>query len=323
MQSGWTHENTSRRGPVSLADQFDLRRLLVFRTVVIEGTMAKASERLHITQPAISPHIKTLEAALGVSLFDRVGRRSAVNAAGRVLYENADRLLAVADELKAAMEDLRGATTGALDLAASVVCQYHLPKALAMFKTSHPYVEVSTQIANSDGVERLVLERSVDIGFIARSTDRPELASVHLGDDQVVPVCNPSHRLLALRHVDAADLRTESFVVRETGSATRQATNAVLSVQGLLSGVSMQLGAQVAVQHVAVQGDRLGMVSRQGVVTELLAGVLVIPDIQILTARLQLHAVHLKQKRLTQTQTAFLDLAKRSLRQLAAGVNGA
>ena len=138
MQAGRTNGTTTRSRRGVLADQLDLHRLLVFRTLVNEGTMAKASARLHITQPAISTHIKTLETALGVSLFDRVGRRSVVNSVGRVLYENADRVLSVADELRTAMEELRGTSTGALDLAASFVAQYHLPRALALFTTSLP-----------------------------------------------------------------------------------------------------------------------------------------------------------------------------------------
>ena len=321
MQPGRTNGTTTRSRRGVLADQLDLHRLLVFRTLVNEGTMAKASVRLHITQPAISTHIKTLETVLGVSLFDRIGRRSVVNSVGRVLYENADRVLSVADELRAAMEELRGTSTGALELAASFVAQYHLPRALALFTTSHPYMELSTRIANSDDVERLVLERSADIGFIARPPQVKELASVHLVDDEVVPICSPSHRVLRQTQAAADDLKDESFVVRETGSATRQATNAVLSVNGLFGGVSMELGAQEAVQQVVMQGERLGFVSRRGVATELMAGALVVLDAPRLSAPLRLHAVYLRQRRLTQTQEAFLDLAVRCSDRVDPSVN--
>ena len=103
-----TRRQTSARenGTQLSADRLDLFRLLVFNTVVNEGTMSRAGERLFITQPAVSAHIKALEQELGVRLFDRVGRRSVVNPAGRVLYEKAQRLLTVAEDLKAAMSEL-------------------------------------------------------------------------------------------------------------------------------------------------------------------------------------------------------------------------
>ena len=98
-------------------DYPDLNRLAVFYTLVNQGTMSKASQQLFITQPAISAHIKALEQRLGVALFDRAGRGSVVSSADRVLYEKAEHLFSVADELQATMEDLRGTNGEGLDLA--------------------------------------------------------------------------------------------------------------------------------------------------------------------------------------------------------------
>ena len=95
---------------------------------------APASRSAH----AISAHIKTLESGLGISLFERVGRRSVVNSAGQVLYEKAERVFEAVDDLKAAMENLRGSHTGRLRLGASVVWQYCLPGVLHQFKRKFP-----------------------------------------------------------------------------------------------------------------------------------------------------------------------------------------
>jgi DNA-binding transcriptional LysR family regulator len=160
--------------------------------------MSRASERLYITQPAISAHIKTLESGLGISLFERVGRRSVVNSAGQVLYEKAERVFEAVDDLKAAMENVRGSPTGRLRLGASVVWQYCLPGVLHQFKRKFPLVDLSTQVANSDLVERLVLDRTVDIGFIARASSRTELYSEQLAEDEVVAICGPAHPLLGM-----------------------------------------------------------------------------------------------------------------------------
>ena len=295
-------------GRPNLAGQLDLFRLVVFHTLVNEGTMSNASERLFITQPAISAHIKALERGLGVTLFDRVGRGSVVNSAGRVLYQKAEQLFAVADELKAEMEDLRGSFVGRLRLGASIVWQYHLPAALDRFQEQYPHVELSTQVDNSDRIEKLVQDRSVDIGFIGRATPRAELFSEHLTDDELVPIYGPAHPLAARTDLRPGELDGESFVVREVGSATRHATDEVLMARGITPKNVMELGSLEAIKRVVMAGEGIGMVSREGSELELSAGLLAIGSVMDLRSSLHLHLIHHRRKKLTGVQRAFLDL---------------
>ena len=210
------------------AGHLDLNRLGVFTTLVDAGTMSKASDRLFLTQPAVSAHIKALEAALGVTLFNRVGRGLAVSSAGRALYNKAQQLFSVADELMSEMEDLRGVRNGTLKLGSSVVWEYHLPRVLEEFKRQYPDVEICLIVANSERIERMVHDRSVDIGFIGRPAQRPGLESEPLATDEVVPICGPAHPLTRGSEPSPGDLSGEGFVVREIGSATRLATDKAL-----------------------------------------------------------------------------------------------
>ena len=308
MQPDRLHRVASPGEKPKVGDQPDLYRLMVFYTLVNEGTMSRAGEQLFITQPAISAHIKALERGLGVSLFDRVGRKSVVNAAGQVLYEKAERLFSVADELKAAMEDLRGISIGRLKLGASIVWQYHLPRALDLFKREYPHVEMSTHIANSEHIERLVQNRSVDIGFIARASTRIEFASDRLGKDEVVPVCGAAHPLATAADPCPGELGGEALVVREPGSAVRQATNESLGALGTAARISMELGSQEAIKLVVMAGQGIGMVSRLGLDSELEAGLLAIPNVACLRSPIELHVIYLKQKKLTTTQRVFLEM---------------
>ena len=104
MQPGGARKVDSAAEKHKFSDYLDLYRLAVFHTLVDEGTMPKASERLFITQPAISAHIKALEREMEVPLFSRVGRGSVVNSAGQVLYEEAERLFTAVDELWRTLE---------------------------------------------------------------------------------------------------------------------------------------------------------------------------------------------------------------------------
>lgn len=307
MQPRRTSDATPARKRPSVPEPPNIFRLMVFHALVDEGTMSKASERLFITQPAISAHIKALESGLGVALFDRVGRRSVVNAAGKVLYEKSEQLFSAVDELKTAMEDVRGISVGRLSLGASVVWQYHLPRTLNRFKQQYPAVELSVQVGSSDHIERLVLDRSVDIGFVGRASERAELASEYLGEDEVVPICAPTHPLAGAGNEDSSYLDADVFIVREAGSATRRATDAMMAGLDAPPRISMALGSQEAIKQVVLAGQGLGMVSRGGSASELRAGLLAIAGIAQLRSSLRLHAIYYKRKTLTRAQRAFLE----------------
>jgi DNA-binding transcriptional LysR family regulator len=308
MQPDRTRKAASAAGKPKFVEHLDLYRLVVFHTLVDEVTMSKASERLFITQPAISAHIKALEREMGVPLFNRVGRGSVVSSAGQVLYEKAERLFTVVDELKVAMENFRGVSVGRLSLGASLVWQSHLPRPLDILKREYPHVELSAQVANSDHIEKLVMDRSVDIGFIARASGRAELVSERLAEDEVVPVCGAAHPLAVATGRDPGELEGEAFVVREAGSAVRWATNEMLAASGIAPNISMELGSQEAIKHVVMAGQGIGMVSRAALEPELHAGLLAIPGAGYLRSALHLHVIYHKQKKLTFTQRAFLDL---------------
>ena len=304
-QTGATAAVASRANGVA---QLDLHRLVVFYTLVNEGTMSRASEMLYISQPAISAHIKSLESGLGVSLFNRVGRRSVVSSAGRVLYEKSERLLEAADELKTAMEDLRGTSIGRLVLGASMVWQYRLPAVLGIFQHRYPKVELNAQMANSDRIERLVQDRSVDIGLIARAPVATDPVSKRLASDEVLFVMSPDHSLATAGAVDPGDLAVEPLIVRESGSAVRQATENLLRRAGVRSSFSMELGSQEAIQQVAALGRGVGLVSRRGAAPMLRSRALVTPGDDRVRAPLVLYLVYHRRKKLTAVQKAFVEM---------------
>jgi DNA-binding transcriptional LysR family regulator len=288
--------------------EVDLHRLAVFYTVVNEGTLSKAGKRLFMSQPAISAHIKALEQQLGMPLFDRVGRRSVVNKAGETLYKKAEELFSVADDLKTEMENLKGKCTGRLKVGASLDWQYRLPKALDQFKLRYPSVELSMEVGNSERIERLVMERTLDIGFVGRVSAYSELICEHLADDELVPICSPAHRLARASGVDVAELKNEAFIVREPDSAARRLTDEMLKAHNLHQNISMTLGSCEAIKRAAMAGKGIGIVPRQALEAELKAGLLVITDIPALRSRLGLYLIYLKQRMMTATQRAFMDL---------------
>ncbi len=288
--------------------ELDLHRLNVFYTVVNEGTLSKAGERLFMSQPAISAHIKALEQQLGVRLFDRIGRRSVVNKAGELLYKKAEELFTVADDLKACMEDLRGVSNGRLTIGVSMDWQYRLPRALGRFKQEYPGVELSMEIGDSDRIEKMVMERSLDVGFVVNESSRAELASEHVAADELVPICSANHRLAGRKKLAVSELADEKFVVRESDSATRRLTDELLERHELDHNISMEMGSNEAIKSAVMTGEGIGIVSKQALESELHGGLIAILDAPDLKAPLNLYIVYHTQRKTTLTQTAFMEM---------------
>ena len=101
-----------------------------------------AAEKLFLTQPAISTHVRMLEEELGVRLFDRIGKKVYLTQAGDVLFDYAERLLNLHDEAKPAVTEVNTIPKGKLLIGANEsTCLYVLPQIFALFKKKYPEVQ--------------------------------------------------------------------------------------------------------------------------------------------------------------------------------------
>src|SRR5215510_15701020 len=121
----------------------NLRYLHTFVSIVDSGSIARASARLNVSQPAASRQILALEAELGVPLFDRIGRRLRLTSQGEDLLQQSRRLLMEADVLSARARALKGGQTGILRVGATpMVIENTLSGFLRHYQLRHPGIEV-------------------------------------------------------------------------------------------------------------------------------------------------------------------------------------
>src|SRR6516164_7452099 len=208
----------------------NLNHLAVFHAVAQAGSMTLGAERLDISQPAVSKQVRELERALGVHLFDRVGRRVRLSRAGEVLAEYARRLFALAHEAETAMADVRGAQRGRLAVGASTtIGTYLLPGVVAEFWRRHPRVELLVQIENTEQVHRRLAGQELDLGLTEGLIEEDELDAEVFHQDELVLIAAPGHRLAGQPRVPLSAVREEPFVLREPGSGTRAVEERVLA----------------------------------------------------------------------------------------------
>src|SRR6516165_7314566 len=255
----------------------NLNHLAIFHAVAQAGSMTRGAERLDISQPAVSKQVQELEHALGVHLFDRIGRRVHLSHAGEILAEYAARLFAVAQEAEHAMVDARAAGRGRLAIGASTtIGTYLLPAVQAEFWRRHPRVELLVQIENTEQVHRRLAGHELDLGLTEGLVEEEELAAEVFHRDELVMIAAPGHRLAGQPRVPLSAVREEPFVLREPGSGTRAVEERVLARLKLPTRAAMALGSTEAIKRVVAEGVGLAIVSRLAVRAECAAGTLAV-----------------------------------------------
>jgi DNA-binding transcriptional LysR family regulator len=276
----------------------NLNHLAVFHAVAQTGSMTLGAERLDISQPAVSKQVQELERALGVHLFDRVGRRVRLGRAGEVLADYARRLFALAHEAEEAMTDVRAAGRGRLAIGASTtIGTYLLPGVLAEFWRRHPRVELLVQIENTEQVHRLLAGHELDLGLTEGPVEEGELDAEVFHQDELVMIAAPGHRLAGRPRVLPSAVREGPFILREPGSGTRAVEEWALARLKLPVRVVMALGSTEAIKRVVAAGVGLAVVSRLAVAAECAAGTLAVLPVAGLRIARPLHLVRRRGRR--------------------------
>jgi DNA-binding transcriptional LysR family regulator len=270
--------------------RLNLRQLEVFVAIAREGSSRAAAERVARSQSAASSALAELEAVLGVQLFDRLGRRLILNENGRALLPSAAALLDQAAETES-LFDTASNHSAPLRLAASLtIGEYLLPDLLARWKQQQPNSRVRMAIGNTLEVIASIVGHDADVGFIEGSQTHADLQVQAWMQDELVIVAAPGHPL-AGRTATTRQLGAATWILRELGSGTRQATDQwLLDHLGTLN-VEFELESTESIKQLAMAGAGLACLSRHTVAAALAQGSLVEVRTRLPAARRRLSIV--------------------------------
>ncbi|MCD6061843.1 MAG: LysR family transcriptional regulator [Moraxellaceae bacterium] len=219
----------------------DTAALTAFLEVARAESFSLAAENLHLTQPAVSKRIGSLEESLGVSLFDRVGRRIALTEAGRTLLPRAQQLLLELEDMKRAVANLTGPVTGVLRIGTSHHIGLHrLPPALRAFSTRYRDVRLDLRFIDSEAAYEAVLSGDLELGIVTLPPEPDDrLIAREIWDDPLAFVAGPDHPLSKQRKVALADLTAHAAILPSSSTFTRQIASGLFQEAGLELQVSM------------------------------------------------------------------------------------
>ena len=293
----------------------DFVRLSVFSAVVRHQSFSRAAEALHLSQPAVSKHIRQLEAELGVQLLHRRGNRVELTDAGRILADYAQRVSVLTEEVRRVLGELEGLQRGYLRVGASTTPGlYLLPQVLARFQEKYPGVEATLTIANSADITRRVLNGEVDLGFVGVPTEAPGLQVRPFAEDEIVLIVPPRHSLVRQQAFTPGLLAEDTLILREAGSGTRQIVEPRLIELGARPRRVMEIAGCEAVKCAVAAGLGVAFVSRHAIALEMAQQLVSVPNIPELRFRRPLFILTRKDARPSAAALAFLALVAKSQR---------
>lgn len=210
----------------------DTYQLKIFSAITRLQSFSKAAKLLHMSQPAVSTHIKNLEEYYQGQLFERTPHGVTLTKAGQVFYAYAQRILELQDEMEQQLEIVLQRESNQIIVGASTtIGNVSLPCSIYLFKEEYPEVNIRLDIANAEEVLRKVMADEVDIGVVEGYTESPEINAIPVISDELVLIVPPNHPAVG-GMVSLEDFRKQPMILREDGSGTRKVLSEGLACHG-------------------------------------------------------------------------------------------
>jgi DNA-binding transcriptional LysR family regulator len=287
----------------------ELRQLRTFEMVAEYGSFTQVARLLHISQPAVSAQMQALENELHVQLLERLPRQVRLTPAGEMLCDYAHRLLNLESEAHRTLRELRGSQESSLRLGASpTIGAYVLPQMLAEFKRQRPELRLIAEIGATYHVVEALQSYAIDVGLVEAAVDSDALVIQPFLSDELVLAVPAGHPWAGRASVTPAELQEQPLIAREPGSGSRALVEESLRALGVEIVPFLELGGIEAIKNAVLAGLGVSFISRHAIQAEERLGILVAIPVEGLDLRRPFYCLHRRQRHLSPTVRAFLDL---------------
>ena len=282
-----------------------LRQLEVFAAVASNLSFTRAAEALHLSQPGVSMQIKQLESAIGLPLFEHVGKKIYLTDAGREMFTYSQGVSHLLDEAEDVLETLKGVQSGKLAISVATTASHFATRLLAAFSQRYEGVTISLDITNRESLRRQLENNEPDLVIMGQPPEGIEVESETFMENPLVMIAPANHPLVKKKRIPLTRFENEHFVVRETGSGTRSAVQRAFDQQNVTFHTGIEMTSNEAIKQAVEAGLGLGIVSIHTLELELETKRLAILDVENFPIRRYWYILQRKGKRLSPVASAF------------------
>lgn len=287
-----------------------LRQLQVFEAIVRLGSFTRAAEELFLTQPTVSMQIRKLTDAMGLPLFQHVGRNVEPTEAGLELYESCRRMFEILANLEMKVADLKGMKRGRLRMGVITTAKYLAPEMLGEFSQLYPGIDLALKVTNRENIIERMHSNEDDLYIMGQAPeDELDVEAFPFAPNPLVVMAPRNHHLVGKKNISLQELAKEPFIIREPGSGIRDATLRTFEAKGLRPQIRMELGSNEAIKHAIVGGLGISVLSLHTLTLEGTDGPVAILNVEGFPILRNWYIVYPKGKELSLVARTFLDFA--------------
>jgi len=300
-----------------------LHQLKVFEAAARHGSFTRAAEELFLTQPTVSMQVKQLTKAVGLPLFEQVGKRLYLTEAGQELFATCREIFEQLSQFEMKVADLKGLKQGQLRLAVITTAKYFIPRLLGPFCQLYPGIDISLQVTNHSGILERLKENLDDLYIVSQLPEHFDVNCHPFLENPLVVLAPSDHPLADEKNISLQRLSEEPFIVREPGSGTRTAVQKLFDEQGISLKVKLELGSNEAIKQAIAGGLGISVLSRHTLTPEGAATKLTILDVEGFPISRHWYIIYPAGKQLSVVARTYFEYLMEAAKQIAEQTNDA
>jgi len=293
---------------MSVTRNVTLKHLRGFAEVLRRGTIAAAAERLHLTAPAVSTQLKTLETLVGAPILDRSGDVLRPTEVGEELLRAIGLIEAALNRCEERIASLNEGAAGLVRLGVVSTGKYFAPSLVARFNKTAPGITLYLTVGNRDDIVETLRSRGIDLAVMGRGPENLDVIAHPLGPHPYVLIAPPGHPQAGRHEADSEALLSETFLTREAGSGTRTLMTRELDrLGGGRSYRVVEMASNETIKQAVMAGLGIALLSAHTVHAELAEGKLVTLALPRLPIMRHWYLIYRSDESLTAAATVFRD----------------
>lgn len=288
---------------------YTINQLKIYLKVAQTQSVTKASEELHLTQPAVSIQLKNFQAQFDLPLTEMIGRKIYITDFGKEIAESAERVLNELQAINYRTQEYKGKLAGRLKISVVSTGKYVMPYFLSGFLKKHEGVELLLDVTNKSQVIQSLENNEVDFSLVSVIPENLMLSQLELMENKLYLIGN-KEVIYKEKMYEKIIFENIPLIYREQGSGTRHVMEKFILTNKLPVKKKMELTSNEAVKQAVVAGMGYSIMPLIGIKNELNTGELQIIPVEGFPIKSVWNLIWLKDKGFSIVANAFLDYIK-------------
>jgi DNA-binding transcriptional LysR family regulator len=281
---------------------YTLKQMYSYEAVIRLKSFTKASQELHITQPAVYMQIKQLQESLGSELISIQGKAIRPTFIGKKFYQTSLDIIDKLEQSKAEIEQTLDPEAGHLQIAVATTTNSFVSQILAKFKKQYPRMSFYLDVTNRESLLTKLSNSEVDLIIMGEPPTNMSLITQPFMENPLIAIAHPEHPLLNNKNNTISDLTHETLITREQGSGTRITIERIIGMQ---LNSDIEINSNEAIIQAVQAGLGIGFVSKHTVKLELENNVIKQLDIDKFPITRHWYVVHHSKNKLSPIAERF------------------